>query len=246
MSITEDRWRKAQQWESQFWREYQEGLASRSLRKPLWKWPVRALMSGLGLRDYNTMPIGNDSNQWWIERLQLRAVLPPRIGNLLELGCGPHTNTRLIMHARPVEHAVCSDPLLSDYLALPRSWLRWAVTHGAVCSDNHPAEECPFADSFFDVAVMINVLDHVRDPELCFSQITRVVAPGGLVVLGNDVKPGETADERDIGHPHALSAEWLDRLALASFKPIVHEVLPFGHGRVPGPDGCWLFVGRKM
>jgi SAM-dependent methyltransferase len=40
-------------------------------------------------------------------------------------------------------------------------------------------EHLPFADGSFDAALSLNVLEHVRDPFRCASEIARVVRPGG-------------------------------------------------------------------
>lgn len=243
--VSEARWKKAQEWESSFWTDYQHQRCLRSMRRPLWKWPIRWAMIKAGLRDYNQMPIGDDSNHWWAQALRFAEFLPDKVGTLIEIGCGPHTNTRLVLALRDAGYAVCSDPLIRTYMTLPRSWLRYAVGRGIVCSDSHPGEELPYANGVFDVGIMTNVLDHVLDPNACLQELARVVKPGGLVFLGNDVKEDHGLDD-DIGHPHHLTAEWLSAAVDGEYEPLLHEVLPPGQGRIrEAGSGCWLFVGRK-
>ncbi len=52
----------------------------------------------------------------------------------------------------------------------------------------------PFADSTFDYAVSVSVLEHTSDPELYLSQIARVLKPGGKLYLAfpNKLWPKET------------------------------------------------------
>jgi len=44
-------------------------------------------------------------------------------------------------------------------------------------------EYLPFADESFDAVISIAVLEHVRDPFACASEITRVVRPGGKIFV---------------------------------------------------------------
>lgn len=41
----------------------------------------------------------------------------------------------------------------------------------------------PFGDSQFDVIILSDVLEHIPTPELLFSEITRVLAPGGNLLM---------------------------------------------------------------
>ena len=239
-------WMAAQAWESKYWQDAQTKRVRGFMRRPLWKWPVRAVMQAIGMRDYNDMPVGSDGNEWWMKQFDGYEALPPEIPNLLELGCGPYTNTRLIRECRRVRHAVCSDPLLATYLNLPRTWLRWAVRSGAVTADDHPAEECPFADNYFDVVVMTNVLEHTRDPLLCVENAIRVLAPGGCLVLGNDTLNQKLQGHSAVGHPHWFSTGWFEENVARRLSPVLKKVIPPGQSRLPGVlDGCWIYIGRK-
>ena len=44
-------------------------------------------------------------------------------------------------------------------------------------------EALPFADQTFDAALCMNVLEHVRHPDLCLQEICRVLKPGGMLYL---------------------------------------------------------------
>lgn len=44
-------------------------------------------------------------------------------------------------------------------------------------------EALPFRDETFDAALCMNVLEHVRRPDICLSEIYRVLKPGGVVYL---------------------------------------------------------------
>ena len=44
-------------------------------------------------------------------------------------------------------------------------------------------EALPFADQTFDAALCMNVLEHVKRPEACLTEIHRVLKPGGVIYL---------------------------------------------------------------
>ena len=53
--------------------------------------------------------------------------------------------------------------------------------------DDHPLEDLPYRDNYFDLAVMLNVLDHVQDANACMRSLIRIVKPGGIVIIGQDL-----------------------------------------------------------
>lgn len=218
ISVSSKRWERAQKWELALW-------SSADARAS-----------------------GDDWNGWWAERFDHYSFLPLKIGRLIELGCGPFTNTRLILPGREVQQAVCSDPLARRYAALSDCWLARASAAGAITLDEHPAEELPFADGAFDVAVMINVLDHVRDAEACLRQAARILRPGGWFVLGQELSNAEDLRNfpYDIGHPIRLERD--DLLSqLTPFKVEYERLLARAEGRNPeGHYATLLFAGRKQ
>ena len=84
-----------------------------------------------------------------------------------------------------MEHLVLSDPLIRTYAKFKLTFVNDMYRKVACILDDHPIEELPFADGNFDLTVMINVLDHVRDAQECMRQLTRVTKPGGIVIVGN-------------------------------------------------------------
>jgi len=191
-------------------------------------------------------PTGDDWNKWWADKFGGYAFLPRQLGDVAEIGCGPFTNIRLIRKGRETKRIVCSDPLAETYLRLP-CWLAQSHRLGLIEVDAHPAEECPLPAASFDLVVMTNVLDHVRDADLCLRNAAGLVKPGGYFILGQDLS--DTEDEkrfpRDIGHPIRLRLEDVSP-HLAGFRSIIHRVLARAEGRNPAAHyGTLIFAGQK-
>ena len=238
-SVSAERWSEAQEWELTLWRE--------GLRKHGWKqvvWPVVAPV----LRALNWRRAwGDDWNHWWKDRFEGYAFLPSDLGDCIELGCGPYTNIRLILEGRTASRVVCSDPLADSYVGFTGRWLAEAHAAGRVEVDSHAIEESPFARPSFDLVVMINVLDHVRDADLCMRTAIELVRPGGYFVLGQDLSNEDdlTHHPYDVGHPIRLRREDLEPY-LQPLTPVHRKDLTREEGRDPRLHYATLvYAGRK-
>lgn len=234
-----DRWREAQEWELRHW--------ERAERKHGWRrlvWPVaRPLLTLIGSKRAG----GDDWNFWWRDRFDGYSFLPPEINDLIELGCGPYTNVRLIREGRGIRRVVCSDPLIRRYLRFRHSWVARAHRAGAILIDDHAAEECPFGPSTFDVVVMINVLDHVYDADRALRNATLLVRPGGYLLLGQDLSDEEdpTRVHDEPGHPIRIKREDIDP-HLEGFEPVLRRDLSREEGRNPEEHYATLiFAGTR-
>ena len=130
---------------------------------------------------------GDDRNRWWKEAFQNYQALPSKVNNALEVGCSPCTNIRLMIEACEPKHIVLSDPLIRTYVNFNMTFVNEMYRKAACYLDDHPLEELPFKDDYFDLAVMINVLDHTKDAQLCMSNLIRVLKHGGTIVIGQDL-----------------------------------------------------------
>ena len=86
----------------------------------------------------------------------------------------------------------------------------------------------------FDAVVMINVLDHVRDADLCMQKAIELLRPGGYFVLGQDLSDEEDIAHHpyDIGHPIRLQREDLD-VHLEPLSTVFRNDLAREEGREP-------------
>ena len=235
--VSPETWAQAQCWERDFWLREQRNLA-RFGKNTIWK-----LLSFLGMVERYR---GDDNNQWWAKCFNYYTFLPPAVDNMIEVGCGPYTNARLVRKACVPRQLVLSDPLIRTYVQFTMTMVSEMNRAPECYLDDHPLEDLPFKDSFFDVAVMINVLDHVQDAHSCMRTLLRIVKPGGFVIIGQDLTNEEDylthPDGMRIGHPITLGAEWFD-LYLNGFKPIIHNILPREEGRTPQWHHATLVFG---
>jgi SAM-dependent methyltransferase len=238
MKVTKDRWLAAQAWELRVWNDE---------NRPTLAYKIRRLLGALGPGQFD----GNDWNTWWHDQFAGYQFLPRRLQNAIELGCGPYTNIRLIARVCQIDHIVCSDPLAKHYVRYAGRWLSEAWRTGRVLIDDHAIETCPFATDYFDLTVLINVLDHVQDAGLCLSQAMRITRPGGFLIVGQDLTDDEDAaqpaNQADVGHPIRLTHIDMDQALLPRIAPQLHRVLPREQGRNPSAHyGTYLFAGRKL
>lgn len=226
--VSKARWLEAQAWERQAWRNAEPGRL-----KNIWR-----RISGRNVD-------GDDWNCWWAEQFGGYEFLPKDLGAYIELGCGPYTNTRLIIANRSTTRCVCSDPLIHTYLEFEQRWLSSAHHLGIVEVDDHPVEDLPFAAGTFDTVVMINVLDHVQDADACLKAAVSLLRPNGHFILGQDLSDDADAQlPQDTGHPIRMHLDDV-LLHLGALETVRFSVLERGEGRNPEAHYATLvYVGR--
>jgi 2-polyprenyl-3-methyl-5-hydroxy-6-metoxy-1,4-benzoquinol methylase/glycosyltransferase involved in cell wall biosynthesis len=102
-------------------------------------------------------------------------------GRWLDAGCGSGYFSRLVAsHGNVVTGVDASDQMIEAARKLTAS------TPGLSNSDYsvvETVERLPFADGEFDGCLCLSVLEYVSDPEACLAELSRVTAPGGMVIL---------------------------------------------------------------
>lgn len=195
------------------------------------------------------MAHGDDYNYWWYKQFDsYRPLWGMRFDRALEVGCGPHTNIRYIMHNSSVKSLCLEDPLLQKYLSYnfggsmfrkQRNQLYKLLTRDGLNVDftSSVLEELPYRDGSFNLVVCINVLDHVQDYNKCMGEMRRVLAPGGLLVIGQDLSDAGDMERcpesyTDIGHPIKLDHETINQ-SLEGYAQVYYKLLSRGEGRNP-------------
>lgn len=218
---------------------------------------------------------GDDWNYWWKKRFDnYRSLKGKTFTNVLETGCGPHTNLRLILPIIKAKNLYFEDPLIRDYLdflapapvSKKRRWFGW-LKPSKPSAEHHlkkiiedrryrvdlssaPLEELPYKDGMMDLIVCNNVLDHVMDVEKCMKEIGRTLKKSGLLVLGQDLsneKDYKLSPDSwaDIGHPIKVDEATMDRYT-AGYERVFYKLLPREEGRNPVAHyGTYLLIGKK-
>ena len=183
----------------------------------------------------------DDWNYWWAEKFEGYKHLRGRnLENVLEVGCGPNTNIRFILELVNCRHVYLEDPLIQTYLQFP-------CFVSSVSKDNqlgvdvtsHRLEALPYKDNLMDLVVCINVLGHIQSVPKALEEMERVLKPGGLLILGEDLTNDEDCLRCpdvvvDVGHPIRID---LDDLSIHSrldrYNTIFERMLPQNEGRNP-------------
>jgi SAM-dependent methyltransferase len=237
--VSLERWQEAQRWEQAFWDRL-------NVPPPWWKRALRPLLVVAGLRPPRGIQEFDDRNNWWKSKFDNYSSLPSHFERVLELGCGPYTNVRLIRQTRSITHLHCSDPLAHRYITYPQGWLATAYRSGEVTVDSYPAEDCAYKSGFFDLTVLINVLDHVKDPLACLAEALRVTAAGGYMVFGQDLTGRGDRTPSNPGHPFTFSRVHLEPTLDRECDRVFHRVIP--REEVDEPEmhcGALAYIGRK-
>jgi SAM-dependent methyltransferase len=138
-------------------------------------------------------------------------LAPERRDRILEIGCGRGFLTREVRRVAPATTGIDVNPEAVSH----------SVTRGLRVMD---ARHLSFSDFAFDKIYSFHVIEHIVDLALAFSEMDRVLAPGGRVLLVYPAEPihglyviptalrlfGNPLRARDL-HVHKLSPRRLAR-----------------------------------
>ena len=169
----------------------------------------------------------------------------PRV---IELGCGPFTNLRLVLPHIQAGHITLLDPLIQDYLQHPHCTYRDGrllgvpvETVASPIEEFHPAEQ-------YDLVVMANVLEHCFDVPAIFRRILQCLKPGGVLLFGDNVfRPEQlgqlVANQFDAGHPIRVTEPLITDFLRDGFTELYQQRF-YGHYDQPHRIDIY-FVGVR-
>jgi SAM-dependent methyltransferase len=154
----------------------------------LWFW------QGVARRENGNLT--NDHYEWFYTSYFSLTPEDYKDRRILDIGCGPRGSLEWAEVAR---ERVGLDPLVDQYRRL-------GIDRHKMTYVNSGSESIPFEDGYFDIVTSLNSLDHVDDLEKTTSEIGRVTASGGLLLIISDVNHVPTPTE-----PVSFSWNILDR-----------------------------------
>lgn len=130
-------------------------------------------------------------------------TLPYDLGDMLEIGCGPFTQSFTILDGHTARSVTLQDPLIYDYrLFHPNCTYKDNAFRGRILNLLAGPAEGLWLKEVFDTIVCINVLEHVQDVKLVMDNIYDALKPNGILIFGerdhDDYDPNRLYD---IGHP---------------------------------------------
>lgn len=150
----------------------------------------------------------DDRSKYYLEEFNNYEAIPDRkYDKVLEIGCGPFTQSKIISQHTEMESFTLVDPLLDKYLSHP------------YCSYNKPVEwfkdpelvtargEDFIRPGEYDMAICINVLPHCQDAAKVVSNLIESLKPGGILVFGEPTFPVGTVGSGL--HPIMPTLEWM-------------------------------------
>lgn len=130
----------------------------------------------------------------------------------LDLGCGNGAYTLALAQRAARVDAVDVQPAM---IAALRKQMRSAGVAN-VFPHVAPATHLPFGDATFDAALMISVLPMLHNRDAALVEARRVLKPGGVLVIGEDLLEPEYVRE-------ATTRRWVER---ASFQLLGRDATP--------------------
>lgn len=129
-------------------------------------------------RDFELQTHRAEDRHWWyrgrrrVLDVALRSLVSAPGTRVLDAGCGSGRNMVDLQHLGPVTGIELSPPSVQ----VARARNVGEVVEGSVL-------EMPFADSSFQLAVSLDVIEHLEDDIGALRELRRVVAPGGRLLV---------------------------------------------------------------
>jgi SAM-dependent methyltransferase len=176
----------------------------------------------------------------------------------IELGCGPFTNLRLIAAEANLGRCSLLDPLIERYLEHPsrrydRTKLRgerWILPRSArlilrklrrmmspdLLTKSVPVEqliaspiETMPTDRTYDLAVMVNVIEHCYDVNSLFANLLAVTRPGTTLVFHDKYYDHGDVEKNaprayDAAHPLRVDKSVIEKFLHDSFIPVFEKI----------------------
>ena len=178
------------------------------------------------------------------------------VKSIIELGCGPFTNARLILEKFPnIEEVTLLDPLVNDYLNHPNC--RYKNSKLSMESGNsnpsiklisNSIEDCDILQTF-DMVIMINVLEHCFDIPKIFETIDKILNKNGILIYADvqfdlDVIETMAKFKYNAGHPIRVTKSYINNILDSKYKSLFSTIFEEEVAGLKGEER--YFIGKKL
>lgn len=216
---------------------FDESVGVRQVPKS--RWAVAQDAERHGWMDLWTWQVEDRNLEHFVMFDQYAALRGKRFERAIELGCGPFTNLSFLPAVCELGSCALLDPLIESYVQHPNcayasgSLRNKQMPHLAPLAVTRriaaPIEEMP-TDERYDLALMINVIEHCFDFDRMIENIGAILSRGSVFCFHDrylklDQIKHNLAHVYDAGHPLQVDGTYLDaaldRLCAPVFRRLV-------------------------
>ena len=133
---------------------------------------------------YDAMEHGEVDNAF-VERV---LALGAKSGHFLDVGTGPAQIPILLAQRCPEIHITALD-LSKEMLKIAKRHIAAAALTSRITLEQVDAKALPYPDNTFDGIISNSIVHHIHDSLRAMQEMSRVVKPGGLVLIRDLVRP---------------------------------------------------------
>jgi ubiquinone/menaquinone biosynthesis C-methylase UbiE len=138
----------------------------------------------------------------------LRAAgLAPLTGTVLDVGTGTARIPILFLQQSGSALSVHAVDLSAEMLKLAAQHVERAGLSARITLHRADGKVLPFADGRFDMVMSNSLVHHLPEPRLFFSEVARIVRPGGAVFVRDLRRPESTRELEGLVQQHAGDAD---------------------------------------
>lgn len=137
----------------------------------------------------------SDSNQWYVDRLV--QDFPDHLSNIVDLGCGPADVPIRLACARPTARITAVDGS-NAMLKLAEAAINTAGFQDRITLHLGRLPGLALPEHSFDTVLSKDMLHHLPDPAVLWSEIARLARPGAAVCVMDLIRPASQEQAREI------------------------------------------------
>jgi len=137
----------------------------------------------------------SDSNQWYVDHFVQE--YPRHLGQIVDLGCGPADVPVRLAHAAVAARITAVDGSAA-MLELARQAIHKSRTHGRITLHLGRLPGLALAEHHYDAVLSKDMLHHLPDPQVLWSEARRLGRAGAAVYVMDLVRPSSPLEAREI------------------------------------------------